>query len=117
MGAVIDRKAFDKIKLYIDREKTDAKVTVLFGGDCDDREGYFVQPTVIQVDDPAYRTMSEEIFGPVLSLYVYPESKWKDTLALVDRTSPYALTSGVFAQARAALAKADTPFSFAAGKF
>jgi len=117
MGAVIDRKAFDKIKQYIDRAKTDAKVKVLVGGDCDDREGYFVQPTVIQVDDPAYRTMSEEIFGPVLSLYVYPESKWKDTLALVDRTAPYALTGGVFAQDRAALAEADTALRYAAGNF
>src|SRR5216683_2079727 len=117
MGAVIDRKAFDKIKQYIDRAKTDAKVKVVFGGDCDDREGYFVQPTVIQVDDPGYRTMSEEIFGPVLSLYVYSESKWKDTLALVDRTSPYALTGGVFAQDRAALAEADTALRYAAGNF
>ena len=117
MGAVIDRKSFEKIKQYVDRAKSDAKVQVLFGGECDDREGYFVQPTLIQVEDPNYRTMCEEIFGPVLSLYVYPENRWTDTLALVDRTSPYALTGGVFAQDRAALAEADSALRYAAGNF
>jgi 1-pyrroline-5-carboxylate dehydrogenase len=117
MGAVIDRKAYDKIKDYIDRAKQDSKVKVLFGGECDDAEGYFVQPTLLQVDDPAYRTMHEEIFGPVLSLYVYKDDQWKDTLTLVDRTSPYALTGAVFAQDRAALAEADSALRYAAGNF
>src|SRR5207245_9413866 len=105
MGAVIDRKSFDKIKQYIEQAQSDPKAKVLFGGECDDADGYFVHPTVIQVADPAYRTMCEEIFGPVLSLYVYPDKGLKETLALVDRTSSYALTGGVFAQDRAALAE------------
>src|SRR6266511_3985208 len=119
MGAVIDRKAFDKIKAYIDGAKaaSDGKARVLLGGGCDDRDGYFVQPTLIQVDDPAYRTMCEEIFGPVLSLYVYPERQWADTLALVDRTSPYALTGAVFARDRRAVAEAQAALRYAAGNF
>jgi len=117
MGAVIDRKSFDKIKQYIEQAKRDPKVKILFGGECDDADGYFVHPTVIQVEDPMYRTMCEEIFGPVLSLYVYPDKQWKETLALMDRTSPYALTGGVFSQDRAALAEADAALRYAAGNF
>ena len=117
MGAVIDAKSFAKIKNYIDGAKTDPKAKVLFGGGCDDSDGYFVQPTLIQVDDPAYRTMCEEIFGPVLSLYVYPERQWAETLALVDRTSPYALTGAVFAQDRRAVAEAQAALRYAAGNF
>ncbi len=117
MGAVIDRKAFTKIKEYIDGAKSDAKAKVLFGGGCDDADGYFVQPTLIQVEDPAYRTMCEEIFGPVLSLYVYPERQWAETLALVDRTSPYALTGAVFAQDRRAVTEAQAALRYAAGNF
>jgi 1-pyrroline-5-carboxylate dehydrogenase len=117
MGAVIDRKAIDKIKQYIEQAKRDPKAKILFGGECDDTDGYFVHPTVIQVEDPMYRTMCEEIFGPVLSLYVYPDKQWKETLALIDRTSPYALTGGVFAQDRAALAEADAALRYAAGNF
>jgi 1-pyrroline-5-carboxylate dehydrogenase len=117
MGAVIDRKAFAKIKDYIDGAKGDPKAKVLFGGGCDDTDGYFVQPTLIQVEDPAYRTMCEEIFGPVLSLYVYPERQWAETLALVDRTSPYALTGAVFAQDRRAVAEAQAALRYAAGNF
>jgi 1-pyrroline-5-carboxylate dehydrogenase len=117
MGAVIDRKAFTKIKEYIDGAKSDAKAKVLFGGGCDDADGYFVQPTLIQVEDPAYRTMCEEIFGPVLTLYVYPERQWTETLALVDRTSPYALTGAVFAQDRRAVTEAQAALRYAAGNF
>jgi 1-pyrroline-5-carboxylate dehydrogenase len=117
MGAVIDRKAFDKIKQYIEQAKRDPKVKILFGGECDDSDGYFVHPTLIEVEDPMYRTMCEEIFGPVLSLYVYPDKQWKETLGLVDRTSPYALTGAVFAQDRAALAEADAALRYAAGNF
>ncbi|MDP3909254.1 MAG: L-glutamate gamma-semialdehyde dehydrogenase [Gemmatimonadales bacterium] len=117
MGAVIDRKSFDKIAQYITAARQDAKVNVLFGGACDASEGYFVQPTLLQVEDPGYRTMCEEIFGPVLSLYVYPERDWADTLALVDRTSPYALTGAVFAQDRTAVAQAHGALRYAAGNF
>jgi 1-pyrroline-5-carboxylate dehydrogenase len=117
MGAVIDRKSFTKIKDYIDGAKSDPKTKILFGGGCDDSDGYFVQPTLIQVEDPAYRTMCEEIFGPVLSLYVYPARQWAETLALVDRTSPYALTGAVFAQDRSAVSEAQAALRYAAGNF
>jgi 1-pyrroline-5-carboxylate dehydrogenase len=92
-------------------------VRVLCGGQADDSTGYFIEPTVIQVDDPAYRSMSEEIFGPVLSVYVYPEKRWTETLDLVDRTSPYALTGGVFAQDPGAVAEARAALRYAAGNF
>jgi len=117
MAAVIDRKSFDKIKGYIEGAKNDPKAKLLFGGECDDADGYFVHPTLIQVEDPAYRTMCEEIFGPVLSLYVYPDKKWKETLELVDRTSPYALTGAVFSQDRAVLAEASAALRYSAGNF
>jgi len=117
MGAVIDRKAFEKIKGYVAEAKQARGVTVLFGGGCDDSDGYFVQPTLLQVDDPGYRTMCEEIFGPVLTVYAYPEKQWRETLQLVDRTSPYALTGAVFAQDRAAVGEALVALRYAAGNF
>src|SRR2546421_11035443 len=102
MGAVIDRKAFDKIKGYIDAARQAPGVKLLAGGGARDADGYFVDPTLLQADDPGYRTMCEEIFGPVLSVHVYPEARWTETLRIVDETSPYALTGGVFAQDRRA---------------
>ena len=117
MGAVIDRKAFEKIKSYIDGAKQARGVRVLSGGGSDDSDGYFVQPTLLEVDDPGYRTMCEEIFGPVLTLYPYPENQWRETLQLVDRTSPYALTGAVFAQDRGAVTEALTALRYAAGNF
>src|SRR6266550_3914493 len=117
MGAVIDRKAFEKIKSYIDGAKQARGVRVLSGGGSDDSDGYFVQPTLLEVDDPGYRTMCEEIFGPVLTLYPYPENQWRETLQLVDRTSPYALTGAVFAQDRGAVTAALTALRYAAGNF
>ncbi|HEY6853827.1 MAG TPA: aldehyde dehydrogenase family protein, partial [Gemmatimonadales bacterium] len=117
MGAVIDQRAFEKIKGYIDGAKKASGVQVLCGGDCDATDGYFVQPTLLQVDDPSYRTMCEEIFGPVLTLHVYPEKQWAETLQLVDRTSPYALTGAVFSQDRGAVAEAQRVLRYAAGNF
>jgi 1-pyrroline-5-carboxylate dehydrogenase len=117
MGAVIDRRAFDKIKGYVEGARQASGVQVLSGGGCDDADGYFIQPTLLQVDDPNYKTMCEEIFGPVLSLHVYPEKQWADTLKIVDRTSPYALTGAVFAQDRAAVAEAQRVLRYAAGNF
>jgi 1-pyrroline-5-carboxylate dehydrogenase len=117
MGAVIDRKAFDKIKGYIDAAKTAPGVTVLFGGGCNDADGYFIQPTLLQAEDPSYRTMCDEIFGPVLTLHVYPERRWTETLQLVDTTSPYALTGAVFARDRRAVSEALTTLRYAAGNF
>src|SRR2546422_6464203 len=117
MGAVIDPKAFEKIKSYIEAAKTDAQATLVFGGACDDGDGYFIQPTLIETTDPTYRTMCEEIFGPVLSLYAYPERRWAETLRLVDETSPYALTGAIFAQDRQAVTEAQSALRFAAGNF
>jgi 1-pyrroline-5-carboxylate dehydrogenase len=117
MGAVIDRKAFEKIKSYIDEARTAPGVKLLSGGGSDDGDGYFIQPTLLQVDDPKYRTMCEEIFGPVLTLHVYPERRWAETLQLVDATSPYALTGAVFGRERAAVAEAQRVLRYAAGNF
>ncbi|HEU4830337.1 MAG TPA: L-glutamate gamma-semialdehyde dehydrogenase, partial [Gemmatimonadales bacterium] len=88
MGAVIDAKAFGKIREYLDAAKGDAGVKVIAGGNASDAEGYFIEPTLIQADDPGYRLMCEEIFGPVLTVHVYPDERWTETLGVVDRTSP-----------------------------
>ena len=117
MGAVIDRKAFDKIKGYIDAAKRAPGVKILFGGGADDTDGYFIEPTVLEAEDPAYRTMCEEIFGPVLSVHVYPAARWVETLRLVDQTSPYALTGAIFAQERRAVDEAKAALRYAAGNF
>jgi 1-pyrroline-5-carboxylate dehydrogenase len=117
MGAVIDRKAYDRITGYIRQAKTDAAVKILAGGEGEDAEGWFIPPTMIQTEDPAYRTMREEVFGPVLTVYVYPERRWAEALRLVDETSPYGLTGAVFAQDPAAVAEARTALRYAAGNF
>ncbi|HEV2290761.1 MAG TPA: L-glutamate gamma-semialdehyde dehydrogenase [Gemmatimonadales bacterium] len=117
MGAVIDRKAFDRIKGYLDEAKKAKGVTIVFGGTCDDSTGYFVEPTLVQVEDPKYRMMCEEIFGPVLTVHVYPDAEWEQTLEMVNGTSPYALTGAVFAKDRGALATADRVLRNAAGNF
>jgi 1-pyrroline-5-carboxylate dehydrogenase len=115
MGAVIDKKSFDKISGYIDDAKKNA--TVVAGGGCKGDEGYFVEPTLVESPDPQYRLMCEEIFGPVLSVHVYDDAKWTETLDLVDRTSPYALTGAVFARDRAAVIEAASALRNAAGNF
>ncbi len=115
MGAVIDEKAFDRIQGYLADAKANA--TILAGGGADKSDGYFVQPTLVEAKDPGYRLMCEEIFGPVVTAYVYDDAKWEETLQLVDRTSPYALTGAVFAQDRAALAQAHAALRHAAGNF
>jgi 1-pyrroline-5-carboxylate dehydrogenase len=117
MGAVIDRKAYDRITGYLARARKDAGVTVLAGGNGRDETGYFIEPTLLQVEDPGYRTMCEELFGPVLTLYVYQDARWVDTLALVNGTSPYALTGAVFARDRQALEEADRELRHAAGNY
>jgi 1-pyrroline-5-carboxylate dehydrogenase len=117
MGAVIDANSFAKLKGYLDQAKKDRGVTILAGGETDDRRGWFVQPTLIQVKNPTYRTMREELFGPVLTVYVYPDKEWRQTLSLVNTTSPYALTGSVFAQDRGALLEASTVLRHAAGNF
>ncbi|MDQ2669367.1 MAG: L-glutamate gamma-semialdehyde dehydrogenase [Gemmatimonadota bacterium] len=117
MGAVIDAKAFGKINGYLEQATKDPGVNVLAGGRGDDSEGYFIEPTLLEVEDPAYRTMCEEIFGPVLTLHVYPEQRWSETLKLVDSTSPYALTGAVFARDRGAIAEAERTLRHAAGNY
>ena len=117
MGAVIDRKAFDKITAYVDAAKQAPGVKLVFGGGARDADGYFIDPTLLQVEDPRYRTMCEEIFGPVLSVHVYPDARWTETLRTVDETSPYALTGAVFAQDRQAVEQAQQALRYAAGNF
>ena len=115
MSAVIDKKAFDRIAGYIGDAKKGAKI--LQGGGCDDSKGYFVEPTLIETTDPSYRLMCEEIFGPVVTTYVYPDAKWHETLEILDRTSPYALTGAVFATERSAVREATSALRNAAGNF
>jgi 1-pyrroline-5-carboxylate dehydrogenase len=117
MGAVIDAKSFAKLSGYLAAARKDRGVTILAGGAGDDTRGWFVQPTLLQVKNPAYRTMCEELFGPVLTVYVYPDRGWKATLGLVNSTSPYALTGSVFAQERGALVEAAAALRNAAGNF
>ncbi len=117
LGAVIDARAFGKLKGYLEQAGKDRGVTVLAGGGADDTKGYFIEPTLLQVKNPSYRTMCEELFGPVLTAYVYKDDEWKSTLKLVDSTSPYALTGAVFARDRSAIADAHRALRHAAGNF
>jgi 1-pyrroline-5-carboxylate dehydrogenase len=117
MGAVIDGKSFAKLKGYLDQARKDRGVSILAGGECDDSQGWFVQPTLLQVKDPKYRTMCEELFGPVLTTYVYPDKDWRATLGLVNSTSPYGLTGAVWARDRRALIEADEALRHAAGNY
>ena len=115
--AVIDEKSFNKVKSYIDKAKKSSKVKVLVGGHCDKTVGFFISPTVIETTDPKYVTMCEEIFGPVLTIYVYPEKKFSETLHLVDQTSAYALTGSIISQDRSAITEATHTLRNAAGNF
>jgi len=117
MGAVIDAAAFAKIVEYIELAKSSSETEILAGGGYDDRVGYFVEPTVVLTRNPRHRLMEEEIFGPVLTLYVYPESEYEETLRLCDTTSPYGLTGSIFAQDRRAVHKAANALRHAAGNF
>jgi len=117
INAVIDEKSFDKIKTYIDNAKKDKKVEIWAGGKCDKKDGYFIQPTVIEAKDPKYVTMCEEIFGPVLTVYVYNANQFEKTLELVDSTSPYALTGSIISQDRNAVELAVNKLRNAAGNF
>ena len=117
VSAVIDEKSFDNIAKYIDNAKASADVEILVGGGYDKSEGFFVEPTIILTRDPKYTTMCEEIFGPVLTMYVYDEDKFEETLELVDQTSPYALTGAILAQDRYAVELAVKKLRNAAGNF
>lgn len=117
IGAVIDKPAFDSIVEYIEYAKKSKEADVIQGGTYDDSTGYFIEPTLVEVTDPKHKLMEEEIFGPVLTIYVYPEGKYKETLKICDTTSPYALTGSIFANERAAIDEAFVALRHAAGNF
>jgi 1-pyrroline-5-carboxylate dehydrogenase len=117
VNAVIDRASFDRIAGYIDFARNSPDAEILVGGTCDDRTGYFVHPTVIVTSKPDFRTMTEEIFGPVLTVYVYADDRYEQTLQLCDSTSPYALTGSIFARDRRTIAAAKHALVHAAGNF
>jgi 1-pyrroline-5-carboxylate dehydrogenase len=117
VNAVIDKNSFEKCKGYIDRANASGEATVAIGGKYDDSKGWFVHPTVIETTNPHYESMVEEIFGPILSIYVYEDQNWKETLKLVDSTSPYSLTGSVFSQDRYAINEAYKALENASGNF
>jgi 1-pyrroline-5-carboxylate dehydrogenase len=117
MNAVIDEASFDKIAGYIDFARKSADAEIFYGGDCDKSTGYFIQPTVIVAKDPRCKTMREEIFGPVLTVYLYEDDEYEKTLALCNETSPYGLTGAIFARDREAVTKAERILVNAAGNF
>ncbi|WGS64832.1 L-glutamate gamma-semialdehyde dehydrogenase [Marinitoga aeolica] len=115
VNAVIDKAAFKKITGYIEYARENAKILV--GGEYDDSVGYYIKPTIVLTDDPHFKTMEEEIFGPVLTLYIYDDDKYEEVLKLCDQTSPYGLTGSIFAQDREAIRKAEKILVHAAGNF
>jgi 1-pyrroline-5-carboxylate dehydrogenase len=117
VNAVIDHSAFDTIRGYIDYARKADNAEIIFGGHCDDRRGYFIEPTIVLTTDPQFKTMQEEIFGPVLTIYVYPDEAYQETLKLCDRTSIYALTGAIFASDRLAVSQAMDTLENAAGNF
>jgi len=117
INAVIDERAFDKITGYIKKVKNDSKAKTIAGGSFSKKEGYFIHPTIIETTDPKYRTMCEEIFGPVLTIYPYDDNKYNETLQLLNDTSPYALTGAVFANDRSVVNQTTQALRHAAGNF
>jgi len=117
INAVIDDRAFNKLSKYIENAKKDKNAEVIAGGNCDNSKGYFIEPTVILTTDPNYTTMCTELFGPVLTIYVYEDAKWEETLKLVDSTSPYALTGAIFSADRYVIDIATNALENAAGNF
>lgn len=117
MCAIIDEPSFDKLVGYIERARKDKEAEVIMGGGYDKSVGYYMQPTIIQVTNPRYFSMEEELFGPILSLYVYDDNKWEETLDLVDNTSPYGLTGALFASDRQIIESATRTLQYAAGNY
>jgi len=117
MGAVIDARSFETQKEAIEEARRDAQSDVVVGGGYDDSEGFFVEPTVIETRDPDFRLLRDELFGPVVTTYVYDEGRWDETLDLVDSTAPYALTGAVFSDDREAVAEAQERLRYSAGNF
>ena len=117
VNAVIDKNSFEKCKGYIERAESSKDANVIIGGKCDDKKGWFVEPTVIETTNPKYESVCEEIFGPILSIYVFEDEDWSATLKLVDETSPYSLTGAVFSQDRYAIDEAYKALENASGNF
>jgi 1-pyrroline-5-carboxylate dehydrogenase len=117
MGAVIDKAAFDSIKAYIDYAKASSEAEIVFGGGCDEKVGYFIQPTVVLTTNPRFKLMQEEIFGPVLTLFVYDDARLDEALGFCDTGSPYGLTGAVFARDREVIVKIADALRDAAGNF
>jgi 1-pyrroline-5-carboxylate dehydrogenase len=115
VGAVIDKKAFDKISGYLEDARKNAKI--IHGGNARGESGFFIEPTLVETSDPGYRLLCEEIFGPVVTAYVYPDARWDETLKAIDETSPYALTGAVFSRDRSAIRQATSVLRNAAGNF
>jgi 1-pyrroline-5-carboxylate dehydrogenase len=117
MTAVIHKNSFDKIVKYIKKAKNDEEAEILIGGDYDDSKGYFISPTVILTTNPNYITMTEEIFGPVVTIFIYPDKEWKDILKLVDKTSIYALTGAFISKDKESIDYALKHLRYSAGNF
>jgi 1-pyrroline-5-carboxylate dehydrogenase len=117
INAVIDEKSFDRISSYIDYVKEQSDAEIIAGGEYDKSKGYFIEPTVVVTTNPKFRTMCEEIFGPVITIYTYEPKDWKATLELVDNTSEYALTGAIFSTDRYAIEEASVALENAAGNF
>jgi 1-pyrroline-5-carboxylate dehydrogenase len=117
MGAVIDRNAFETIRGYIDFARSSPELEILSGGGCDDSKGFYIEPTLVEAKDPRSKLMVEEIFGPVLTVFVYPENEFEETLQVCDQSSPYALTGAIFALDRGAIVTAMDALRHAAGNF
>jgi 1-pyrroline-5-carboxylate dehydrogenase len=117
MAAVIDRRAYERISGHLERSRDDSNIRVLAGGRGDASDGWFIEPTLLETKDPGHRLMREELFGPVLTAWVYDDAKWSDVLGLVDQTAEYGLTGAVFAQDRAAVVEATAALRNAAGNF
>ena len=117
INAVIDERSFDKIASYIDRAKASSDAKVICGGGYDKSKGYFIEPTVIETSNPMFLTMCEEIFGPVITVFAYEDAKWEETIAILDKTGPYALTGALFAKDRYVLEHASRLLENAAGNF
>ena len=117
INAVIDNRAFDKLSNFIEQAKKDKDAEVIIGGNCDNSKGYFIEPTVILTNNPKYETMCTELFGPVLTIYVYEDDDWKSTLELLDNTSPYALTGAIYSTDRYVIDYATDALENSAGNF
>ena len=117
INAVIDEASFDKCKSYIDYAEQAADAKIVVGGKCDKSKGWFVEPTVIETTNPNFKSMEEEIFGPIITVYPYDDDKVEETVKLCDETSPYGLTGAVFGRDRMAVEKITEQLSYAAGNF